>query len=253
MATTGSPRGGGSDELFAEPAEALHLITHGAAVGATAAPDSACHAASALPATTAGAPTPFDAAVQAALLALAEHDATASTVSATSASTHAAAAEAAVTSVVTDDTHSAKTLTRLSDQVSQIMYPGDAATLPPVASTPSADGASPPKAGGISSPAAGSMTRPSFASTAPAPRRHRRRSPSLSPTSQPTRRSPPRPRQRNSPIPDMPKPLSRRNPPTPHGRDQARHRHPAPRPRPAPPRPVTGRSRCLARDPAVSS
>src|SRR5262249_4948550 len=108
---------GGSDELFAEPAKALPLITHGAEVGTRAATAGATHATSALPRTSAA--TPFDAAVQAALIALTQQDAAASMLSATSASTHAAGADAAVTSVVTEETQSAVSLNRVGDQLGQ--------------------------------------------------------------------------------------------------------------------------------------
>lgn len=99
MAATVSPGAGGSDELFAEPAVALPLITQGAAVGAEAPTGSATHAAVSVPRATA--PTPFDAAVQAALIALAEQD--------------AAGADASVTSVITEEAQSAESLTRVKD------------------------------------------------------------------------------------------------------------------------------------------
>ncbi len=144
MAATGSPGSGGSDELFAEPAVAQPLITQGAAIGSKAATGGASHAASSLPRTTAT--TPFDAAVQAALIALAQQDAAASMTSATSSSTHAAGADAAVTSVVTEEAQSAETLARVREKISSSgMYHGFAAAMPPAASVPSPGGS--PSAG----------------------------------------------------------------------------------------------------------
>ncbi len=167
MAATVSPGIGGSDELFAEPAEALPLIAQGATVGAKAATGGATHAASSLPGATAGS-TPFDAAVQAALIALLEQDAAASMASATSSSTHAAGADASVASVVTEEAQSTQSLTRVGEQVSGSgMYRGYAATMPPAASMPSTGGGSPAGAGGGSSPVAGSMMRPPVVAPAP--------------------------------------------------------------------------------------
>jgi hypothetical protein len=140
MAATVSSGGGGSDELFAEPAEALPLIAQSAAVGTKATTSGVAHAASSLPDATAGAvpATPFDAAVQAALVALAEQDAAASMANATSASTHASGADASVASVVAEEAQSAENLTRVGDKVSGTdMYHGYAATMPPAASVPS--------------------------------------------------------------------------------------------------------------------
>jgi hypothetical protein len=82
MAATGASGTGGSDELFADPDQVLPLITHGAAVGTKAATTAATMPTPALPATTAL--TPFDAAVQAALIGLAERAAAAAMLSGTS-------------------------------------------------------------------------------------------------------------------------------------------------------------------------
>lgn len=167
MAATASPGAGGSNELFAEPAEALPLISQGAAVGAEAAPAGATHAASALPHTTAA--TPFDAAVQAAIMALHEQDAAASMTSATSSTTHAAGADAAVASVVTEEAQSAQSLTRVGEQVSTSgIYNGYGSAMPLAASVP-ATGGGPPGGGGGSPPVLGSLVPPPVASSAPTP------------------------------------------------------------------------------------
>ena len=62
--------------------------------------------------------TPFDAAVQAAMIALLEQDTAASMTSATSATTHGAGADASVASVVTEEAQSTQNLTRVGEQVS---------------------------------------------------------------------------------------------------------------------------------------
>jgi hypothetical protein len=133
MAAIASSGAGGGNELFAEPAEALPLISQGAAVGAKAAAAGATHAAAAVPRTAAA--TPFDAAVEAAMIALLEQDTAATMTSATSATTHAAGADAAVASVVTEEAQSTQDLTRVGEQVtSSGLYPGVGRAMPPAAS-----------------------------------------------------------------------------------------------------------------------
>ncbi len=164
MAATGSPGAGGSNELFAEPATALPLISQGAAVGSKAATAGATHAASALPPSAAA--TPFDAAVQAAVMALHEQDAAASMTSATSSTTHAAGADASVASVVSEEGQSAQSLTRVGEQVSSSgLYNGYASAMPLAASVPSTGGG--PPGGGGGSPPVADLMRPTVAPPAP--------------------------------------------------------------------------------------
>jgi Restriction endonuclease fold toxin 5 len=105
--------------------------------------------------------TPFDAAVQAALIALAEQDAAASMASATSASTHAAGADASVASVVAEEAQSAESLSRVGEQLSSSgMYSGGSASAMPLAASVPSTGGGPPGGGGGSPPVAGLMRPP---------------------------------------------------------------------------------------------
>ncbi|WP_142386869.1 hypothetical protein [Mycobacterium hubeiense] len=115
---TASPSPSGRP-LYAEPVQAHTLIAEGAQVAAKAGADAPTNAASSLPGTTAGSlpSSPFDAAVQAAEIALPQYDTAATTATSASSTTHAGGSEAAVTSVTTTDTDHAGDIAEVGSQI----------------------------------------------------------------------------------------------------------------------------------------
>lgn len=89
--------------LYAEPIEAIHLITQGTNVSG----HSAAKEATAATGGGAGAASPFDAVVQAAVMAIPAEDSAAAAGASTSSTTHAGGSTAAVGTVVDEDLNSA--------------------------------------------------------------------------------------------------------------------------------------------------